>query len=160
MRARRRASKVHSLTGRRPEQLPQSRPVSAPVVRLGMTAEDGVAPSVFALLERGVGLRPDVAARMSGRVVFRFTDDRIAPSRVNFSVRYITVEDGDLTKPDLAIVGSLPHIVHFVSTPLIRGIPNPVRMQGLATLARVARRRVRIEGDSGLARDVLRLLSL
>lgn len=128
-------------------------------MRLGKTAENGVAPSVFALLERGVGLRPDVAASMRGRVVFRFTEP-FAPSRVNFGVRYITVEDGDLHKPDLAIIGSLPHIVHFVSTPLVRGIPNPARIRGLAALARVARRKVRIEGDPALARDVLRLLSL
>lgn len=129
-------------------------------MRLGKTTEQGVAPSVFALIERGAGLRPEVATRMRGRVAFRFTGDEIAPARVNFSVRYITVEDGDLHKPDLAIIGSLPHIVHFVSTPLVRGIPNPVRARGLTALARVARRRVRIEGDPALARDVLRLLSL
>lgn len=158
MRARRK-SRVHSLAGRRAEQPPPPRPASGAKVRLGKTAENGVAPSVFGLLERGVGLRPEVAARMKGRVVFRFTEP-FAPSRVNFSVRYITVEDGDLHKPDLAISGSLPHIVHLISTPLIRGIPNPTRIRGLAALARVARRRVRIEGDPALARDVLRLLSL
>ena len=128
-------------------------------MRLGKTVANGVAPSVFALLERGVGLRPEVAARMRGRVVFRFAED-FSPSRVNFSTRYITVEDGDLHKPDLAIIGSLPHIVHFVSTPLVRGIPNPVRIRGLAALSRVARRHVRIEGDPALARGVLRLLAL
>jgi hypothetical protein len=158
MRARRR-TQVHSLTGQRPERPPQPPPDSVPEVRLGKTVEDGVAPSVFALLERGVGLRPEVAARMSGRVVFRFTED-ISPARVNFSVRYITVEDGDLHKPDLAIIGRLPHIVHFVSTPLVRGIPNPVRIKGLMSIARVARRRIKIEGDPALARGVLRLLAL
>jgi hypothetical protein len=72
----------------------------------------------------------------------------------------MTVEDGDFHKPDVAITGSLPDIIHFVATPQVRGIPNPARLKGLVAIGRVARRRVRIEGDPALAREVLRLLSL
>ena len=163
MRARRsskRTPSVHSLPGREREAAPvATASLEVPTVRLGKTVSTGVAPSMYGLLERGVMLRPEVAREIRGRVVFRFTDT-LSPLRVNFSARNMTVEDGDLHKPDLAIIGSLPDVIHFVATPLVRGIPNPVRVRGLVTLARVARRRVRIEGDPALARSVLRLLSL
>jgi hypothetical protein len=129
-------------------------------VRLGKTQPAGVSPSMYGLLERGVMLRPEVARQMRGRVAFRFTDDSIAPLRVVFAATHMTVEDGDLHKPDVAIIGTLPDIIHFVATPLVGGIPNPARLKGLVAIARVARRRVRIEGDPALARRVLRLLSL
>jgi hypothetical protein len=58
------------------------------------------------------------------------------------------------------ITGSLPDIVNFVATPLLGGIPNPARVRGRAAIAQVARRRVRLEGDRSLARNVLRLLAL
>jgi hypothetical protein len=114
---------------------------------------------MFALLERGVHLRPEVALVTRGRVVFRFAEP-FAPLQVSFAPRTITVEDGDLRKPDLAITGSLPDIVNFVATPLVGGIPNPARVRGRAAIAQVARRRVRLEGDRSLARNVLRLLAL
>jgi hypothetical protein len=130
-----------------------------PVVRLGKTSATGVSPSMFGLLERGVMLRPKIASAIRGRVVFRFTD-ALSPLRVSFGSRHMTVEDGDFHKPDVAIIGSLPDIIHFVATPQVRGIPNPARLKGLVAIGRVARRRVRIEGDPALARAVLRLLSL
>jgi uncharacterized protein YbjT (DUF2867 family) len=114
---------------------------------------------MFGLLERGVARRPKVATRLRGRVVFRFAEP-FAPLRVTFAPRSITVEDGDLRKPDVAVAGSLPDIVHFVTAPLVGGIPNPARTRGLTALARVARRRVTIDGDPAIARGVLRLLSL
>jgi hypothetical protein len=157
MRARRR-TEVHELAGR--NDAPERREApSVPTVRLGKTVRNGVSPSMFGLLERGVGLRPGVATEMRGKVVFRFTEP-YSPLRVQFSARHVTVEDGDFAKPDLAIIGSLPDIVHFVATPQVRGIPNPARVKGLVSIARVARRRVRIEGDPALARGVLRLLAL
>jgi hypothetical protein len=151
-------TRVHRLGGRgEPQELEV--PPAVPAVRLGKTVGTGVAPSMFGLVERGVERRPEVAAHLQGRVVFRFAEP-FSPLRVAFAPRTITVEDGDLRKPDVAIEGSLPDIVHFVTTPLVRGIPNPARARGLAAIARVARRRVRIEGDPALARGVLRLLSL
>jgi len=161
MRARRRSRRdpnVHSLPRREPEpQRPAEGPV--PALRLGKTVSNGLAPSMFGLLERGSGLRPEIASRVRGKVVFRFTEP-YADLRVTFGARNVTVEDGEFHKPDVAIIGSLPDIIHFVATPLVRGIPNPARLRGLVAIARVARRRVRIEGDPALARDVLRLLSL
>src|SRR5205085_1668534 len=57
-----------------------------PAVHLGRTTENGIAPSMFGLLERGVGKRPAVAAGLRGRVVFRFEED-FAPVRVSFRAR-------------------------------------------------------------------------
>jgi hypothetical protein len=37
--------------------------------------EDGVAPSIFGLIERGIAREPELAAQMRGRVVFRFAED-------------------------------------------------------------------------------------
>jgi hypothetical protein len=153
-----RKTRVLRLAGRR-ERPAHQRPAGIPEVRLGKTTQTGVAPSMFALLERGVQLRPEVAMATRGRVVFRFAEP-FAPLRVSFASRAITVEDGDLRKPDLAIEGSLPDIVNFVATPLVGGIPNPARVRGRAAIAQVARRRVRLVGDRSLARNVLRLLAL
>ena len=161
VRRRRRQSRgaaVHSLAGRqRDGDSPDDK--GPPEVRLGKTDPNGVSPSMYGLLERGVMLRPEVAGEIRGRVVFRFTDS-LAPLRVTFADDHMTVEDGDLHDPDLTIVGTLPDVIHFVATPLVGGIPNPARIRGLVAIARVARRRVRIEGDPGMARSVLRLLSL
>ena len=162
MRAPRRQSRgpaIHSLPGRERDDDSTEDPV-VPEVRLGKTVPTGVSPSMYGLLERGAMLRPEVARAIRGNVAFRFTDDGLAPLRVVFARQHMTVEDGDLHTPDVAIIGTLPDIIHFVATPQVRGIPNPARIKGLVALARVARRRVRIEGDPALARSVLRLLSL
>jgi hypothetical protein len=124
-----------------------------------MARGKGVAPSLFGLVEHGVERRPDVARSIRGRVVFRFSED-YTPSRISFGPRTITVEDGDLRRPDLAISGSLPDIVHFATAPHLRGVPNPTRVRGRAALARVASRRVRVSGDTALARKLLQLLSV
>ena len=39
----------------------------APDVRLGATADDGIAASIFALVERGAARRPELAREMRGR---------------------------------------------------------------------------------------------
>lgn len=114
---------------------------------------------MFGLLEHGVGRRPEIARSMRGRAVLRFTEP-FAPVRITFAARSVTVEDGDLRRPDLAIEGSLPDIVHFATAPHVRGVPNPARVKGRAALARMARRHVRVSGDRALARKLLRLLAL
>src|SRR5438067_1810884 len=95
--------------------LPASDPASGSVrpkpVRLGRTAENGIAPSVYGLIELGVERRPEIAAALTGRAVFRFEED-FAPVRVAFKPRSVVVEDGDLRQPDLVIAGRLPDIVH------------------------------------------------
>lgn len=125
--------------------------------------EDGVAPSILGLIERGIGREPELAARMRGRVVFRFRED-FSPLRVTFKPRTVVVEDGDLRKPDLVIAGRLPDIVHFATVPMLGGrllgVPDPRAARGRAALARLASGRVQIDGDRALARRVLRLLAV
>ncbi len=139
--------------------MPAPRDKRAPKVRLGRTASTGIAPSLLGLIEHGVIRRPDLAREMRGRVVLRFAED-FAPVRILFAERTITVEDGDLRKPDVAIAGSLPDIVHFATAPHVRGVPNPASVRGRVALGHVARRRVRVSGDRRLARRLLRLLAL
>ena len=125
--------------------------------------EDGVAPSIFGLLERGIARDPELAAGMRGRVVFRFTEG-FAPVRIHFRARSVVVEDGDSRKADLVIAGRLPDIVHFATVPTLRGrlhgVPDPRRPHGRRALRRLASRRVRVEGNRVLARRLLRLLAV
>lgn len=136
---------------------------SAPRVRLGRMVEDGVAPSILGLVERGIAREPELAAQMRGRVVFRFRED-FSPSRVSFRPQTVVVEDGDLRKPDLVISGRLPDIVHFATVPMLggrlHGVPDPRVAKGRAALGRLASGRVHIEGDRALARRMLRLLAV
>jgi hypothetical protein len=125
--------------------------------------EDGVAPSIFGLIERGIAREPELPAQMRGRVVFRFTEE-FSPLRISFKPRTVVVEDGDLRKPDLVIAGSLPDIVHFATVPTLggrlHGVPDPRDARGRAALGRLASGRVRMDGDSALARRLLRLLAV
>lgn len=136
---------------------------AGPRVRLGKLTEDGVAPSIFGLIERGISREPELLERMRGRVVFRFTED-FTPLRIAFRPKTVVVEDGDLRKPDLVIAGRLPDIVHFATVPTLggplHGVPDPREARGREALGRIARGRVRIDGDSALARRVLRLLAV
>jgi len=135
----------------------------APSVRLGRMVEDGVAPSIFGLIERGIAREPELANQMRGRVVFRFSED-FSPLRIQFRPRSVVVEDGDSRKPDLVISGRLPDIVHFATVPTLKGrlhgVPDPRRPLGRRALGRLARGRVRIEGDRVLGRRLLRLLAV
>jgi hypothetical protein len=125
--------------------------------------EDGIAPSILGLIERGIAREPGLAARMRGRVVFRWRED-FSPLRITFRPRSVVIEDGDLRKPDLVISGRLPDIVHFATVPTLRGrlhgVPDPRVAKGRAALGRLASGRVHVEGDTRLARSVLRLLAV
>ena len=125
--------------------------------------EDGVSPSFFGLIERGVAREPEIAGKMPGRIVFRFAEG-FSPVRINFRPRSVVVEDGDSRKPDLVIAGSLPDIVHFATVPTLRGrlhgVPDPRRPRGRRALRRLASGRIRVEGDNTLARRLLRLLAV
>lgn len=122
-----------------------------------------MAPSILGLVERGIARDPKLAAEMRGRVVFRFAEE-FSPLRVAFRPRSIVVEDGDLRKPDLVIAGRLPDIVHFATVPVLggplHGVPDPRAPRGREAIARLARGRVRLDGDSALARRLLRLLAV
>lgn len=132
-------------------------------VRLGRLVEDGVAPSIWGLLELGVERRPEIVAEMRGRVVFRFSEE-FSPLRIAFKPKTVVIEDGDLRKPDAVIAGTLPDIVHFLTVPMLGGrlggVPDPRAPRGRAALARVASGRVKIEGDRALARRLLQLLAV
>ena len=134
-----------------------------PRVRLGRMVEDGVAPSILGLIERGVAREPGLAAEMRGRVVFRFAEE-FSPLRIAFRPRTVLIEDGDLRKPDLVIAGRLPDIVHMATVPTLGGrfggLPDPRQVRGRRALRRLASGRVRIDGDSALARRLLRLLAV
>jgi hypothetical protein len=134
-----------------------------PTIRLGRMVEDGVAPSIFGLIERGIAREPELAAKMRGRIVFRFAED-FSPLRIHFKPRSVVVEDGDSRKPDLVISGRLPDIVHFATVPTLQGrlqgVPDPRRPRGRRALGRIASGRVRIEGDRVLGRRLLRLLAV
>jgi hypothetical protein len=125
--------------------------------------DDGVAPSIFGLLERGVEKRPEVVARMRGRIVFRFADD-FSPLRIAFKPKTVVIEDGDLRKPDLVIAGSMPDIVHLLTVPMLGGrlggLPNPAKPRGREALARIYSGRVKMDGDTGFGLKVLQLLAV
>jgi hypothetical protein len=130
-----------------------------PALRLGDTSADGIAPTMYALLERGVERRPDLARQMDGRVDVHFAED-IAPVRIAFAGAQIVVEDGAWDRADFRVRGRLPHIVHLTTTPMLAGVPNPVRADGRATLVRMRRGELRLTGDRALGRKFLRLLEL
>ena len=132
---------------------------SAPEVRLGITSDDGIAASIFALVERGAARRPALAMEMRGRVELRF-EEGVAPVRLVFEGGVVIVEDGALEDPDLRISGRLPHVVALTVAPLVGGVPNPATGRGRSALAKVAGGHVRLEGDRGLGRRLLRLLAI
>ncbi len=139
-----------------------------PKVRLGRMVPDGVSPSIYGLIERGIAREPGLVAVMRGRVVFRFDED-FSPLRIAFKPKSVVVEDGDLRKPDLVVAGRLPDIVHFATVPMLserrlggrlHGVPDPRAPQGRAALAKLASGAVQMEGDRTLARRLLRLLAV
>jgi hypothetical protein len=131
-----------------------------PEVKLGQTVSNGIAPSMFALLDRGVARRPDLAAELRGKVVIRFKDD-VAPVRISFGRRVIRVEDGDLRSADLTVTGTLPHVVQLTITPMGRfGVPDFRDARGRAAILRVATGRVRLRGDITFARKMLEMMAV
>jgi hypothetical protein len=132
-------------------------------VRLGRMAKDGVAPSIFGLLERGIARRPEIAAEIRGRVVIRFAEE-FSPLRITFRPKTVVLEDGDLRKPDLVIAGTMPDIVHLLTVPMLggplAGLPNPAKPRGREALSRIASGRVKMDGDTGFGLKLLQLLAV
>lgn len=137
----------------------QVRETVTPALRLGVTTDEGIAPTLFGLLDRGVRRRPELAVEVRGLVEIRFYEE-IAPVRIAFEEREVVVEDGSWESPDLVIAGRLPHIVHVTAAPMVAGVPNPVRSHGRSALNRLRRGDVLIEGDRALGRKLLALLEL
>ncbi len=134
-----------------------------PKVKLGRMAPNGIAPSLYGLVEHGAKRRPGVARALRGKVEIRFSEG-FAPVRMEFGGDGVVVEDADGSKkgwkPDLLIQGALPDIVQLAAAPLVGGVPKPTDARGRAALARVASRKVRIEGSPLLARRLLKLLEI
>jgi hypothetical protein len=148
----------------RAKAVPQS--PRLPVVKLGRLAANGIAASIYVLIERGAAKRPKVVKNLRGTMELRFKED-YAPVRVLFSPAEILVEDGfppaegeTPVKPDLLISGSLPEVVQLASAPLVGGLPKPTDTRGRAALANVAAGKVKIEGSPLLARRVLKLFEI
>jgi hypothetical protein len=139
--------------------MPQPVLAQARPLRLGAVADDGIAASIYALVDRGMQRRPAVARQIHGEIELRFEED-LSPVRLVFDLEAVTVEDGPARQPDLVISGRLPHVVALATAPLVGGVPNPVNRRGRAALARVANRRVRVVGNRALGRRLLRLLAL
>jgi hypothetical protein len=130
-----------------------------PLVRLGATRPDGIAPAVLALVERGVRLRPRSVRGMRGEIELCFTED-IAPVTISFADGLVVVEDGPARRPALTVRAGLADFVGMTTAPTLGGVPNPAVRRGRAAIARVATRRVRMDGQRALGRRLLRLLSL
>ena len=134
-------------------------PVRPPHVRLGVLAEGGLAPAILAIVERGVGRRPALAAGVRAEVVLEFAEG-YPPVRVVFDDRHVLVEDGPAAAPDLRVSGTLPDLVSLMMTPHLGGLPNPIAARGRAALGMIALRRVQIQGRLGLLRRLLRVIAV
>jgi hypothetical protein len=134
-----------------------------PTVRLTRSGEGSIAPAIFAFVAQGTERHPREAHRLRGLVELCFAEGY--PSiAINFCGDLIEVGDGPEDAPDDApdtrITAPLPDFIHLTTAPLLGGIPNPLRPHGRAALSRIANKRVRVEGDRGLARRMLRVLAL
>jgi hypothetical protein len=131
----------------------------APVIRLGSTLRGGIAPSIYALVERGVLKRPEQAGAVRGRVQLRFRDD-YPPVAMVFGVDGIEVFDGEAGRADFTLTAGLVDLVLLTTAPLRMGMPSPTNARGRAVLQKMARGEVRLSGDLGLARAMLTLMRI
>lgn len=128
-------------------------------VRLGALAEDGIAASVFPLVERGCRLRPQLAAQLQDEVELRFEEGYV-PVRIAFGEAEVLVEDASAVDPAVVLSGRLPDVVLLTAVPLARGVPRPTSARGRRALSHLARGRVRLEGSRVVGRRLLALLSV
>lgn len=118
-----------------------------------------VAATVYGLVDRGVGLRPEVAATMAGVVRITFAEG-YAPVRIDFAPDTVHVSDDTGGHADLEVRAALTDFVLCVSAPLAAGVPKPTSRAGRAALARMADGRVDFTGSLGLGRKLLALMSV
>lgn len=129
----------------------------SPTVTLSPVDEESIAPTVFALVDRGVLQRPSLAAELAGRSVR--LELGYPTVRVSFGDE-VVVADDDGTPVDTVISSRLPDVSVLIAAPLAAGLPNPTRADGRAALARLADRRVALQGSVGVGRRFLQLLSV
>jgi hypothetical protein len=128
-------------------------------VELREVGDNSVAATVYGLLDRGVGLRPDVAASTAGTVRITFAEG-YAPVLIRFGGDVIEVGDAKPGEVDLEVTAALPDLVLCVSAPLTGGVPKPTSKAGRAALARMADGRVDFSGKLTLGRRLLQLMSV
>jgi hypothetical protein len=128
-------------------------------VELREVGDRSVAATVFGLVERGVQLRPEVAAAMQGKIRIVFEED-YAPVLIVFGDGRIDVGDDAGGDVDLEVQAGLTDFVLCVSAPLAGGVPKPTTKAGRAALARLADGRVDFTGKLGLGRRLLQLMSV
>ena len=131
----------------------------ARTVELGTLLDGGLAPAIFAIVDRGVRGRPELATALRAEVELNL-GDRYPAVRVVFGDPAVLVEDGPAAAPDLRISGELPDLVSLMVAPLVRGLPNPIDRRGRAALGMVAQGRIRVEGKLGLLRRFLGVIGV
>jgi hypothetical protein len=129
-------------------------PGVTPTVELGTLVEGGLAPAIFAIVDRGVRGRPELAVDLDAEVELDL-GERYPAVRVLFASPTVLVEDGPAAEPDLRISGELQDLVSLMVAPLVGGLPNPIDRRGRAALGMVALRRIRVEGKMALLRRFL-----
>jgi len=119
-----------------------------------------MSPVVYALVERGVLLRPALAVELRGSILMRL-GDLYKPVRVDLCEGEIEVGDceDDDRAHDLVIDGALHDVIALIASPLTGGLPKPTTAVGRAALARLVDGRVQLSGPVNLARGLLQLLS-
>ena len=131
-----------------------------PCVRLRSTRGTSISAVIYALVERGVLLRPALAGELRGSVLMRLGDP-YKPVRVDLCGGEIEVGDcdDDDRAHDLVIDGALHDVIALIASPLTGGLPRPTTAIGRAAIARLVDGRVAFSGPLNLARGLLRLLS-
>jgi hypothetical protein len=124
-------------------------------VNLGSVADGSVAPAIRAIVERGVQRRPELAAE-PGRIRLRFQEGW--PAVLIVLGDRVVVCDNETAPADVEISATLPDLVTLLTTPLAKGIPNPIRREGRTAIG-LLRGRVEIDGIRATALRLLRLLS-
>jgi hypothetical protein len=124
-------------------------------VNLGSVADGSVAPAIRAIVERGVQRRPELAVE-PGRIRLRFQEGW--PAVLIVLGDRVVVCDNETAPADVEISATLPDLVTLLTTPLAKGIPNPIRREGRAAIG-LLRGRVEIDGIRATALRLLRLLS-
>ena len=115
-----------------------------------------MAPAIRAIVERGAQRRPHLATE-PGRVRLRFKEGW--PAVLIVLGDHLIVCDDEKSPADVEITATLPDLIALITSPLTRGVPNPMRRQGRAAIG-LLRGRVEIDGLRTTARRILQLLSL
>ena len=131
-----------------------------PAVLLTEPVDGSIAPTVFAIVDRGATLRPWFARDLRGAILLCFNGEH-PPVRLDFGGDLITIGDANTADAvDLRVDADLRDLVALISVPLSGGVPKPTTRRGRAALAMLANGRVELTGPIALARRLLRVMSV